>query len=176
MEDGRVQLAAEDEAALVVPAEGRAVPAAVAGEFAKVLSRVEEFEHPWHQEFEIGIGEGIGGGDRGLLHREIRQAGSTDLLTGDEIEGERVEGAKQGGGPSSGGGRKHDQELVPDRGERDDVGDRRPLFHAPGDVAPAHQPAGRGADQKLLGEGQYLLLGPQWWDGIQEFAVLLEGG
>ena len=37
VEEGGVQLAAEEEAALVVPAEGRAIPAAIAGEVTKVL-------------------------------------------------------------------------------------------------------------------------------------------
>ena len=161
VEESSVELAAKEEAARLVPAERWALPAAVAGEVTKFLSRVEKLEDPRNHEFELGAGEGIGREHRNLLHREIRQAGSADLLANDEIEDERVEGAQQGGDPSSGGGGKHEQELVPDCCKRDDVCDRRPFLHATGYVAPAHQPAGRGADQKLLGEGQHLLGGSQ---------------
>ena len=76
VEEGGVQLAAEQEAALLIPTEGRTVPAAVAGEVTKVLSRVEEFEHPRHDECEFGVGEGIGREHRRLLHREILQVDS----------------------------------------------------------------------------------------------------
>ena len=113
VEEGGVQLAAQQEAALFVPAERRVGAAAVAGEGTKVLSRVEEFEHSRHHEFEIGVGEGTGRQYRGLLHCEIRQAGSADLLTSDEIEDERVEGAQQGSSQSGGGAGKHEQKFVP---------------------------------------------------------------
>ena len=141
VEEGGVQLGAQQEAALLVPAERRAVPAALPGELANVLSRVEEFEHPRHHECEICVGESTGREHRGLLHCEVRQTGSADLLTSDEIKDEGVEGAQQGDCQSGGGAGKHEQKFVPDRCKRDDVGDRRPFFHAPGDVAPAHQPA-----------------------------------
>lgn len=151
-EEGGVQLAAQEEAALLVPAERRTVPAAVAGEVTKILSRVKEFEHPRHHECEIGFGIGGGWEHRGLLHREIRQAGSADLLTRDEIEDERVEGAQQNGCQSGGGAGKHEQKFVPDRCQRDDVCDRRPLLHAPSDVAPAHQPARTRLIRTVFGE------------------------
>ena len=176
VEEGGVQLAAEEEAAVLVPEERWAVPGAVAGEFTKVLSRVEEFEYVWHQECEVGIGEGNGGEDRGQLHCEVLEVDSAEFLASDEVEDKRVERAQQDGRQPGGGVGVHEQKLVSDCGERENVCERRTFLHAPGDVAPAHQPAGRGGDQKLLGEGQHLLGGSQWRDGIQEFGVLLEGG
>ena len=97
VEDGGVQFAAEDEAALLVPAERWALPAAVASEFTKVLSCVEEFEDSRHHESENGLGVGVRWGHRDLIHREERYVDSADLLTGDEVKDERVEGAQQGG-------------------------------------------------------------------------------
>ena len=46
VEEGAVHLAANQEAALLVPAERRAIPAAVAGEVTKILSRIEEVRAP----------------------------------------------------------------------------------------------------------------------------------
>ena len=94
VEEGGVQFAAEEEAAPVVPAEGRAFPAAIGGEVTKTLSRVEKLKHARSHEFELGIGEGSGRGHCNLLHREVLQAGSTDLFACGEIEYERVEGAQ----------------------------------------------------------------------------------
>ena len=176
VEEGGVQLAAEDKAPLLVPTERWAVPATVAGEFTKVLARVNEFEYPRHQEFEIGFGVGIGGEDGGLLHREVLQVDSAEFLTSDEVEDVRVESAQQGSRQLGGGGGVHEEKLVSDRGKRDDVCNRRPPIRAVGDVAPAHQPAGRGAGEQFLGKRERFVLGPQWWDGMQVFGVRLERG
>ena len=175
VEEGGVQFAAEDEAALLVPLEGWTVPAAIVGEVTKILSRVEEFEHPWHQECEVGIGEGNGGEDRGLLHCEVLEVDSAEFLASDEVEDKRVERAQQDGRQSGGGVGVHKKKLVSDCGERENVCERRTFLHAPGDVAPAHQPAGRGAGKQFLRKRERFVLGPQRWDGIQEFAVRLEG-
>jgi len=49
MEKRGVEFAAEVEASLLVPAEGRAVMAAIAGEGSKVPGGVDEFQDAWEE-------------------------------------------------------------------------------------------------------------------------------
>jgi hypothetical protein len=88
VEEGGVQLAAELEAALGVPAEGRAVVAAVSGEGGEVPGGVGELEDAGEEPgLQGGVGRPGGGGrvarrgqDRELVQIAVGEVSSTDLL------------------------------------------------------------------------------------------------
>ena len=166
MEEGGVQFATEQEAAVVVPVERWAIVAAIGYERLMSPGGVGQLKDARQQPFANCLGgapwswlvEALWRQHRDLLRDEKIEMGSAHFESGGVVANEtrqqrREERCIFGVRPPHG-------EVVADGRDWKHPTNHRSLIRTVGDVPPTHQPSRGAAGQGLLREGRCLIFAP----------------